>query len=154
MCTKNGNFQPKWKIDLMVVVIFIDREESPICVHWHQYFFLKYNLYYFVLIKILDMPQAYLKLTSNVCGSNASDNPIENQWAYSIWTHWFVCVCLCWCMNKCDKGVEEGLQSNTSKRNSMESHVETPSHKVISLPALSSLSLCACCTVIRLIKAT
>lgn len=44
----------------MVLAILInwDQRGSPICAFPTQYFFLKYNLYYLVLIKILEMSQA------------------------------------------------------------------------------------------------
>lgn len=46
----------------MVLGILVnwDQQESPICICPPQYFFLKYNLYYFVLIKTLEMSQAVM----------------------------------------------------------------------------------------------
>ena len=58
---------------------------------------------------------------------------------------------MCWRMDECDKGLGEGSQSNTSKRESKESQ----SRNLVSrLSVIPFLSPCACCPAIRLIKAT
>lgn len=64
-----------------------------------------------------------------------------------VWVYVHVHVLLgetCWCMKGCDKSVREGTQSNTSNRRSMESRIEKPPLKVISLATLSCLSLSTC----------
>lgn len=89
-----------------------------------------------------------MKLISNVHESNAS---LTLQRGSGCTVHepvrMYVCVCregvrcdMCWRMDDCDKGLGEGSQSNTSKRESKESRVEKPCLKVIS----RSLSLSVC----------
>lgn len=147
----------------MVLGILINWDHlggGSICVYWHQYFFLKYNQYYFVLINILEMPQVLMSEYTwislvyelNVYESNVSNNPMTNQWDYSVHVGMYVHMCLlgggvggdiCWCMNECDKGVREGDSEQYFKEEKHgESHQETFSQGYHSPHTVFTFSLC------------
>lgn len=148
--------QCEWSIYLMLLGILINWDQlgNGICVHWHQYFFLKYNLYYCLLIKIMDVLQAlmqdhitFMNNVSNVINKPAGAHVVDA--CMSVFVSGLLGEISIWCLNEWDEGVKEGMQSNTSKRKSVESHIDKPSLKVITVSTLSSCSLCACCTLIR-----
>lgn len=85
----------------------------------------------------------YRKRVEEMC-QTAPQQSQSLQGPISLYVVAYVHVCVCWasiCVDACInaiRGVGEGIRSNTSKRESVEGDMETPSHKVITLLALPS----------------